>query len=61
MSDLVSELPAATIVAAGFIANAPSPRSGPAKNLALSSAQRTSLGHNRLLSSTQYMIVRRDA
>jgi SAM-dependent methyltransferase len=57
--ELASDLPGATILEAGFVANAPSPRSGMAKNLALTVAWRSGLGHQRLLSATQYMVVRR--
>jgi SAM-dependent methyltransferase len=58
--ELIGDLPGARIVSDGFVANAPSPRSGVAKNLALSLAQRSGLGHQRLLSATQYMVVQRD-
>jgi hypothetical protein len=59
--ELVSDLPDSRILESGFVANAPSPRSGLAKNVALSIAQRTGLGHQRLLSATQYMVVQRGA
>ncbi len=58
--ELVNDLPGANILEAGFIANAPSTRNSTAKNLALAATWRTGLGHNRLLSSTQYMVVRRE-
>lgn len=58
--ELVGDLPEARVLEAGFVANAPSPRNSTAKNLALATAWRTGLGHNRLLCSTQYMIVRRE-
>jgi SAM-dependent methyltransferase len=57
--ELVSDLPGADVVDEGFIANAPSPRSGAAKNLALTLAWRMGLGHSRLLSASEYMVVRR--
>jgi SAM-dependent methyltransferase len=58
--ELVGDLPGATILEAGFVANAASPRSRAAKNLALALMWRSGLGHQRLLSATQYMVVRRD-
>lgn len=57
--ELVSELPDADILDAGFIANAPSPRSGARKNLTLAIARQIGLGHSRLLSATEYMVVQR--
>jgi 2-polyprenyl-3-methyl-5-hydroxy-6-metoxy-1,4-benzoquinol methylase len=57
--ELVSDLDNAEIVESGFVANARSERNSAAKNLALTTAWRAGLGHNRLLSSTQYMVARR--
>jgi len=58
--ELVGDLSDSRVLESGFVANAPSPRNGRAKNVALSIAQRTGLGRQRLLSATQYMVVRRD-
>ena len=60
LGDLVGDLPGATVLSEGFIANAPSKRSGRLKNLALNAVDHTGLLHQRLLAATEYMIVRRD-
>jgi SAM-dependent methyltransferase len=57
--ELVAELPNAIVLEAGYVANGPSGRSKAAKNLALALAWRAGLGHARLLSATEYLIVRR--
>jgi len=59
--DLATELPGAQVLAEGFIANAPSQRSRAAKNLALELTWRAGLGHQRLLSASEYMVLRRAA
>ncbi len=57
--ELLGELPGATIVSEGFIANAPSTRSGRVKNAALRLARRCGLGHQRLLAASEYAVVQR--
>jgi SAM-dependent methyltransferase len=57
--ELASDLEDAEIVESGFVATARSERNSAVKNFALTAAWRAGLGHNRLLSSTQYLVVRR--
>jgi SAM-dependent methyltransferase len=59
--ELIAELPGARILADGFIANAPSGRSAAAKNLALAGVWRAGLGHQRLLSASEYVVAQRAA
>jgi SAM-dependent methyltransferase len=59
--ELLAELADAHVLDQGFIVNAPSQRSGAAKNLALALAWRAGLGHNRLLAASEYMVLRRGA
>jgi 2-polyprenyl-3-methyl-5-hydroxy-6-metoxy-1,4-benzoquinol methylase len=58
--ELLGDLEGAQVLAQGFIANAPSARSGAAKNLALGAAWRAGLGHMRLLAASEYLVARRD-
>jgi SAM-dependent methyltransferase len=58
--ELVDDLPGATVLEEGYICNAPSAENGALKNLALSAAWRLRLGNSRLLSSTEFLIVRRE-
>jgi hypothetical protein len=57
--ELIADLPDATVVDAGFVANGPSGRSRAIKNLALTLIRRSGLGKSRLLSATEYLVVRR--
>lgn len=57
--ELIADLPDSTIVDAGYIANGPSGRSRPIKNVALSMVRRSGLGKRRLFSATEYLVVRK--
>lgn len=57
--ELIDDLLDAHVMTEGFIANAPSERGRAGRNLALAIAWRAGLGHTRLLSATEYMVVQR--
>jgi len=58
LRELVAELPGAEVVVHDFVANAGVPWGSRVKTLALDAVHRAGLGHARLLSHTQYAVVR---